>query len=47
MSLYNFGKRETTSTEAVFNCLDCLATYDAWKEQRNEINRAFDGVGDI
>jgi len=44
MSLYNFGKREITSTEAVFSCLDCVATYNTFKEERYLINRAFDVV---
>ena len=47
MSLYNFGKMETTSIEEAFKGLECLATYESWKEERTAINRAFDGVGEI
>lgn len=47
MSLYNFGKRYETSVEEAFAGLERLATYEAWKERRNEINRAFDDVGGI
>jgi len=44
MSLYNFGKRAKTSVQEAFAGLERLATYEVWKESRNEILRAFDEI---